>query len=466
MLTNILLTVALAASLAQALPQAATTTRTSSTTRKTSSTSVRSSTSSVRTSSSSVRASSTVAPTTTAAATTGNPFAGKDFYANPYYSSEVYTLAIPSLPASLKPAASAVAKVGSYVWLDTRAKIPTMDTYLADIKSKNAAGAKLMGTFVVYDLPDRDCAALASNGELSIANNGSAIYKAEYIDKIAAIIQKYPDVKLNLVIEPDSLANMVTNMGVAKCSNAATTYKDLTAYALKALNFANVDMYLDGGHAGWLGWDANIGPAAKLFAEVYKAAGSPRAVRGLVTNVANYNAYSIATCNPITSGNSKCDEQRYINAIAPLLTAEGFPAHFIVDVGRNGKQPTGQQAWGEWCNVSGTGFGQLPTTNTGNALVDAFVWVKPGGEVCTVSSLMNMMNSVLTKFSLTALLIRRLPDTMGSAERTARSSRRLRLEPGSRLTSSSYCRMLTHLLLREIGKNGVAMRRRLRGCCI
>lgn len=174
---------------------------------------------------------------------------------------------------------------------------------------------------------------------------------------------------------------MVTNMGVPKCSRAAPYYRDLTAYALRKLNLANVDMYLDGGHAGWLGWDANIGPAAQLFAEVYKAAGSPRAVRGIVTNVSNYNAFKIGTCPAITSPNTKCDEERFINAFAPLLQAQGFPARFIVDVGRSGKQPTGQQAWGDWCNVQGAGFGPRPTTNTGNPLVDAFVWVKPGGEV-------------------------------------------------------------------------------------
>lgn len=310
-----------------------------------------------------------------------NPFAGYQFYANPYYSSEVHTLAIPSLASSLRPAASAAANVGSFVWLDTRAKVPTMDTYLADIKQKNAAGAKLMGTFVVYNLPDRDCAASASNGELLIDQDGVNKYKTEYVDKIAAIIQKYPDIKINLAIEPDSLANMVTNMGVAKCSRAAPYYKDLTAYTLRKLNFTNVDMYLDGGHAGWLGWEANIGPAARLYAEVYKAAGSPRAVRGIVTNVSNYNAFKVGTCPAITSPNANCDEERFVNAFAPLLTAAGFPAHFIVDVGRSGKQPTEQQAWGDWCNVRGAGFGPRPTANTGHSLVDAFVWVKPGGEV-------------------------------------------------------------------------------------
>ena len=48
--------------------------------------------------------------------------------------------------------------------------------------------------------------------------------------------------------------------------------------------------------------------------------------------------------------------------------------------GRNGVQPTQQSAWGDWCNVKGTGFGVRPTTDTGDELEDAFVWVKPGGE--------------------------------------------------------------------------------------
>lgn len=76
-----------------------------------------------------------------------------------------------------------------------------MGTYLADIQAKNKAGANppIAGIFVVYDLPDRDCAALASNGEYSIANNGVANYKA-YIDAIRAQLVKYSDVHTILVI--------------------------------------------------------------------------------------------------------------------------------------------------------------------------------------------------------------------------------------------------------------------------
>jgi hypothetical protein len=34
-----------------------------------------------------------------------------------------------------------------------------------------------------------------------------------------------------------------------------------------------------------------VAPAAQLFADIYKGAGSPPGVRGLATNVANYNAW-------------------------------------------------------------------------------------------------------------------------------------------------------------------------------
>lgn len=172
----------------------------------------------------------------------------------------------------------------------------------------------------------------------------------------------------------------MTNLSVAKCSNAASTYKSLTVYAMQQLNLPNVSMYLDGGHGGWLGWAANLAPAADLFSSVYASAGKPAAVRGLATNVANYNAWSVSTCASYTSGNVNCDEKRYINAIGPLLASGGFPAHFIIDTSRNGVQPTAQNAWGDWCNLKGTGFGVRPTTNTGDSLADAFVWIKPGGE--------------------------------------------------------------------------------------
>lgn len=39
------------------------------------------------------------------------------------------------------------------------------------------------------------------------------------------ILSEFPDVRIVAVIEPDSLANLVTNLNVQKCSGAQTAYK-------------------------------------------------------------------------------------------------------------------------------------------------------------------------------------------------------------------------------------------------
>lgn len=99
------------------------------------------------------------------------------------------------------------------------------------------------------------------------------------------------------------------------------------------LSAVGVTSYLDAGHAGWLGWPANLGPAAQLFAQVYASAGKPPQVRGLATStssltlhliflmrtlllsldVANYNALSAASPDPATQGDPNYDEIHYIN---------------------------------------------------------------------------------------------------------------------------------------------------------
>lgn len=313
----------------------------------------------------------------TTATYSGNPLSGVNMWANSFYASQVSAFAVPTLGAN----AAKVAKVPSFQWIDTRAKITVAQNTLKEIRAANAAGANPANAalLVVYDLPDRDCAAAASNGEYSIANGGVAKYK-EYIDALVTLFKEYSDVRTILVIEPDSLANLVTNLNVPKCANAKSAYIECTQYAVSKLNLANIAMYMDAGHAGWLGWPANIGPAAELYASIYKNAGAPKALRGLVTNVSNYNAFSLASAPAYAESNPNYDEQKYINQLQPLIKSRGWDARFIVDQGRSGKQPTGQIQWGDWCNAVGTGFGTRPTTNTGNSVVDAIVWVKPGGE--------------------------------------------------------------------------------------
>ncbi|KAG5956763.1 hypothetical protein E4U58_006431 [Claviceps cyperi] len=314
------------------------------------------------------------------AAWKGNPYSGVDIWLNTDYASSIRKRAIPCLAGAMATAAEKVAKTPTFYWMDSLSKTPVMENMLADIRAANRKGGNYAGQFVVYDLPDRDCAAAASSGEFTIRNDGVAKYK-NYIDTIRKIVLAYSDVRIMLIIEPDSLSNMVTNLNISKCSEAKSAYLEGVNYALRRLNLPNVAMYLDAGHAGWLGWPANQDSAAQLFAKVYKDAGSPSSLRGLVTNVANYNGWDTATPPRYTTGNVIYDEKHYIHALSPLLERHGWAgARFITDQGRAGRQPTGQTSWSHWCNAKGTGFGIRPSANTGDPLLDAFVWVKPGGE--------------------------------------------------------------------------------------
>ncbi|KAF2273817.1 cellobiohydrolase-like protein II precursor [Westerdykella ornata] len=305
----------------------------------------------------------------------GNPFASRSVFANPFYASEVKEAAAQITDSALAAKALKVADIGTFQWIDTRAKISIIEDTLKEVPCDKLAA------FVIYDLPGRDCAAKASNGELAVGDIN--IYKSEYIDPIVALFKKYPNTAIALVIEPDSLPNLVTNSDKTACKNSASGYREGVAYALKQLNLPNIAMYIDAGHGGWLGWNDNLKPGAKELATVYKNAGSPKQVRGFATNVAGWNAWDLTPgeFSKATDAQwNKCqNEKLYVEAFSPELKSAGMPAQAIVDTGRNGVQGL-RKEWGHWCNVNGAGFGRRPSSSTGSSLTDAFVWVKPGGE--------------------------------------------------------------------------------------
>lgn len=177
----------------------------------------------------------------------------------------------------------------------------------------------------------------------------------------------------------------MTSLGNEKCARAERVYREGAIYAMQSLNLPNVAIYLDAGHAGWLGHAGSVGRTAALFNELYELAQRPRAVRGLATNVSNFNGFNLTSPPIYAQGSgSNWDEWRYVSALTPHLEGGGFPAHFIIDTGRSGQQPAGRTSWSQWCNLLGTGFGVRPTSDgvpaEAKRIVDAFVWVKPGGE--------------------------------------------------------------------------------------
>lgn len=190
------------------------------------------------------------------------------------------------VPIKTEQTASASSQDGAQLTLtpsDSIANIAKVEPAIADTPCSDILG------LVIYDLPGRDCAAKASNGELKVGELSR--YKSEYIDPIVTILKAHPNTAFALVIEPDSLPNLVTNSDLSTCQQSASGYRDGVAYAIKQLNLPNVVMYIDAGHGGWLGWNDNLAPGAKELANAYKAGGSPKQFRGFATNVAGWNSW-------------------------------------------------------------------------------------------------------------------------------------------------------------------------------
>lgn len=102
------------------------------------------------------------------------------------------------------------------------------------------------------------------------------------------VLSEYQNqVEIVLIIEPDSLPNLATNLGDPHCGNSATqnSYKQGVAYAINKFKDLNVTMYLDAAHGGWLGWEDNTNKFIQLLKSMSFDVNS---LRGFSTNVANY----------------------------------------------------------------------------------------------------------------------------------------------------------------------------------
>ncbi|MGW3306636.1 glycoside hydrolase family 6 protein [Streptomyces sp. NPDC001073] len=349
-----------------------------------------------------------------------NPYAGAKVYVNPEWSAK----------AAAEPGGSRVSNQPTGVWLDRIAAINGVNggmglrDHLDAALAQKGTGEEVV-QLVVYDLPGRDCAALASNGELGPTEIGR--YESEFIDPIASILadSKYASLRIVTTIEIDSLPNLVTNTGskataTPQCDTmlANGNYVKGVGYALNKLGaIPNVYNYIDAGHHGWLGWDDNFVPSANLFYQAANAEGATvNDVAGFITNTANYSALkeNNFTINDSVNGvsvrqskwvdwNRYVDEQSYAQAFRSELVSVGFNSGIgmLIDTSRNGwggsARPAGPGATtsvdtyvdggrydrrihiGNWCNQSGAGLGERPKAAPA-AGIDAYVWMKPPGE--------------------------------------------------------------------------------------
>jgi cellulose 1,4-beta-cellobiosidase len=307
-----------------------------------------------------------------------NPFLDVNFFLNPEYVENVEATA-----KAFPQEAEAIRKVKQYpsgLWLDSIAHIANVPKWLDEArKQQQASGKPTLSLFVVYDMPNRDCAANSSAGELIVAENGAARYRTEFIDVIAAHFKTYSDLPIVVVLEPDSLGNLVTNMNLPKCADARSVYIDSTVYAIQKLQLPNVSIYLDAAHAGWLGWDHHRESLIKVYKKVLKAAGGNDMIRGFATNVSNYTHLYNRDGAAMESSDPCYNELVYVKKLAVGLSDLGVKNKgFIVDTSRNGKGGI-RKVWGHWCNIKGAGLGERPRAAPG-PFIDAYFWVKPPGE--------------------------------------------------------------------------------------
>lgn len=364
-----------------------------------------------------------------------NPYAGAQGYVNPDWAAEVKAGAT-AAGGTLGAQEATVAQYSTAVWLDSMAAISGTNGYARSLAGHlDAAVAQAQGSsqpvvieLVIYDLPGRDCSALASNGEIPGTAAGLNTYEHSYIDPIAATINqaKYSKLRVVAIIEPDSLPNLVTNLSISACAtaNSSGNYVQGVQYALNKLHaIANVYNYIDIGHDGWLGWPTNFNPAVTLIANTIKGAtAGVNSVDGFISDTANYTPVTepLMTANESISGNpvrsaafyqwnTYIDEASYDIDWRNAMIAAGLPSTIgmLIDTSRDGWGGAGRPtvaststdlntfvnatridkrlSRGNWCNQPG-GLGARPVASPA-AGFDAYVWIKPPGESDGSSSL-------------------------------------------------------------------------------
>jgi endoglucanase len=303
-----------------------------------------------------------------------------------------------------------------------------------DVRNEvNRAAAKgTVAVLVAYNIPFRDCAQFSAGGATSVA-----AYEA-WIDGFAAGIG---DREAIVILEPDGLGIIpwydpyagADGDTLEWCQPAEADRATASADRFAMMNYAvdalksdpNARVYLDGTHSAWLG----VGDIAHRLLQ----AGVERA-DGFYLNASNYQFSTnsvqygtwISSCLATASTPEQfvgCPNQYWNGGPLPAKIAELLgewtgvalspygewsdasddPAlntsginlryasaqpttHFVVDTSRNGlgpwlppvEHPAGDAQ--DWCNPPDRGLGLRPTADTGNALVDAYLWIKTPGE--------------------------------------------------------------------------------------
>lgn len=198
-----------------------------------------------------------------------------------------------------------------------------------------AAAAGKTALLVAYNIPNRDCGGYSSGG---------AATKDDYLNWIGGMARGIGGRSASVILEPDALPGLDC---LSPADQDARMSMLASAVSILKAN-GNTRVYLDAGNSTW--------KSAADMAPRLQRAGINQA-DGFSLNVSGFEP----TDTTVSFG-----EQ-----LSSLVGGK----HFVIDTSRNGNGSNGQ-----WCNPAGRAIGNKPTLQTGNSLVDAFLWVKTPGE--------------------------------------------------------------------------------------
>jgi endoglucanase len=289
----------------------------------------------------------------------------------------------------------ALAKISQAIWFTSG----TPDQVRAGVRNvvKAATRAHQVPVIVAYYVPGRDCSQYSAGGAPS---------EQAYQQWISAFAQGIGGHKAVVILEPDGLALLSSEPWCGEGGGGFTGLPEDFAFVderFREINYAitklrkqpHTAVYIDAGHSAWQqinDYDAGFGvPNMQLGMASRLLRGGIAQADGFYLNVSNYRSDAdladygtrLSKCLAfrVRTGATACTDAD----IASVRTDPRRLAHFVTDTSRNGQGPWTPPAGvysdpQDWCNPPGRGLGIRPTTATGNALIDAQLWVKRPGE--------------------------------------------------------------------------------------
>ena len=204
-----------------------------------------------------------------------------------------------------------------------------------------AAAAGKIPILVVYNIPNRDC-----SGASRVRR--AQPHRVPGLDRPGR--RGLGGRAATIILEPDVLPIM-TN-----CQSSSQQDRDVRVDGVRRQaaqgGLGQAKVYFDIGHSGWLS-------ASEAASRPWRRTSSTPA-DGISVNVSNYRSSST--------------EVAYAKQIISATGISRLQA--VIDTSRNGNGPLGS----EWCDPAGRAIGTPSTNETGDAKIDAFLWIKLPGE--------------------------------------------------------------------------------------